>query len=319
MKRVLTIGEILVEIMAVEPGDGFRSPIALTGPYPSGAPAIFIDQVGKLGQPAAMISAVGNDDFGRINLDRLSADGVDVSAVRIETDYPTGSAFVRYRHDGERDFVFNIKHSANGSIRPSPETDRQIETADHLHVMGTALASPVMASLILDALVKIKARGGTVSFDPNIRKEVLSQPGIMAALEQVFAHTDIFLPSGSELFLFTTETEPSRAIADLLARGIKVVVVKHGADGASYHDHAGSITVDGFAVTEIDPTGAGDSFGATFVTYWLRGCDPQFALIRANAAGALAVSARGPMEGNANAAVLEAFIAGRSDANGVSS
>ena len=62
--RIVTIGEILVEIMATQPGDGFRAPIELTGPYPSGAPAIFIDQVAKLGQPCAIISCVGDDDFG---------------------------------------------------------------------------------------------------------------------------------------------------------------------------------------------------------------------------------------------------------------
>ena len=45
LNKVVTIGEILVEIMATEPGDGFLAPIPLVGPFPSGAPAIFIDQV----------------------------------------------------------------------------------------------------------------------------------------------------------------------------------------------------------------------------------------------------------------------------------
>lgn len=44
MKKIGTIGEILVEIMALDPGHGFREPLRLEGPYPSGAPAIFIDQ-----------------------------------------------------------------------------------------------------------------------------------------------------------------------------------------------------------------------------------------------------------------------------------
>jgi hypothetical protein len=51
MKKIVTIGEILVEIMATHPGSGFRTAIPLVGPFPSGAPAIFIDQAGKLGQP----------------------------------------------------------------------------------------------------------------------------------------------------------------------------------------------------------------------------------------------------------------------------
>ena len=74
-KKVLTVGEILVEIVATTKGDGFREPQPLVGPFPSGAPAIFIDQIGRLGTPAAIISRVGDDDFGRLNLDRLIADG----------------------------------------------------------------------------------------------------------------------------------------------------------------------------------------------------------------------------------------------------
>jgi len=37
--RDLTIGEILVEIVASSKGDGFLEAQPLTGPYPSGAPA----------------------------------------------------------------------------------------------------------------------------------------------------------------------------------------------------------------------------------------------------------------------------------------
>lgn len=308
-KRVVTIGEILVEIMAKEAGMGFLTPIDLVGPYPSGAPAIFIDQVGRLGQPAGLVSAVGDDDFGRLNLARLEADGVDVSAVSVHPDRPTGSAFVRYRPDGARDFVFNIRHSASGALERTAAVDAVIAGADHLHVMGTALAAPGLVALVREAVDAVKGRGGTISFDPNLRKEILGLPGLRAALDHVFARTDLFLPSGPELMLFSAETDEAAAIADILARGIRAVVVKHGADGASYHDRDGSIRVAGHPVTEVDPTGAGDAFGATFVTYWLRGAAPADALARANAAGALAVGRRGPMEGNADEATIEAFLA----------
>ena len=115
--KVVTVGEILVEIMADERGHGFLEPLRLVGPFPSGAPAIFIDQVAKLGQACGIVGCVGDDDFGRVNLERLSRDGVDVKAVEVHPEYVTGSAFVRYRDDGDRDFVFNIKNSACGQLR----------------------------------------------------------------------------------------------------------------------------------------------------------------------------------------------------------
>jgi sugar/nucleoside kinase (ribokinase family) len=138
----VTVGEILVEIMATTLGDGFLEPIELIGPYPSGAPAIFIDQCARIGGQAGIVACVGNDDFGKINIDRLRTDGADVSAIAVSPDYPTGSAFVRYRKDGSRDFVYNIGKSAAGLVGLTPEAKALIARAGHLHVMGTAIGIP---------------------------------------------------------------------------------------------------------------------------------------------------------------------------------
>ncbi|TPE45096.1 tagatose kinase [Amaricoccus solimangrovi] len=309
MRKIITIGEILVEIMATEIGDGFLEPISLIGPFPSGAPAIFIDQVAKLGQPCGIIARVGDDDFGRLNIERLRRDGADVSAIATDPDRPTGSAFVRYRADGTRDFVFNIAHSASGAIAPTRAGSELIESADHLHIMGSALSSPALAEMVFAALESIRARGGSVSLDPNLRKEILAAPGMREALDRVLSRTDLFLPSGEELFLFSEHADADRAIKDLLARGIRTIVVKNGAKGALCHEASGSWSVPAYPVTEVDPTGAGDTFGATFVTFWLRGSPPRESLTLATAAGALAVTRRGPMEGTSTLAEIEAFLA----------
>ncbi|MGU3400505.1 sugar kinase [Brucellaceae bacterium D45D] len=309
MKKIITIGEIVVEIMAVETGNGFKSAIPLIGPFASGAPAIFIDQVAKLGQPCGLVSAVGKDDFGALNIERLQGDGVDVSAIAVHPTAATGSAFVRYRPDGNRDFIFNIKHSACSAIGLTAEAEKLIESADHLHIMGSALFSDGIVAAIHEATTRIKAKGGTVSFDPNIRKEMLDLPGMREALQHALQHTDLFMPSGSEIFLFTKATEERAAIDDLLARGIKAVVIKRGAQGASYYDASGTVTTPAFCVEELDPTGAGDSFGAAFVTLWLRGETPERALTIANATGARAVGVKGPMEGTSTMAQIEQFLA----------
>ena len=309
MKSILTIGEILVEIMATDKGDGFLEPVNLVGPFPSGAPAIFIDQAAKFGQPAAIIGCVGNDDFGRVNLDRLRRDGVDVEGVRIDPEVATGSAFVRYRPDGSRAFVYNIKHSASGAIALNNSARRVLDRSDHLHMMGTALFSPRIVEVVLAAAEAIKARGGTISFDPNLRPEMLNLPGLREACETLFRRCDLFLPSSVELTLFTNAKDETAAVAEILASGVRAIVHKRGADGASYFDSATSLAQPGFAVEEIDPTGAGDCFGATFVSCWLRDMPPAQALAYAAASGALAVTRQGPMEGAASQADLDAFLA----------
>jgi sugar/nucleoside kinase (ribokinase family) len=313
-RKIVTIGEILVEIMATEVGDGFLEPVPLIGPFPSGAPAIFIDQAARFGQPCAIVSAVGRDDFGRVNVERLRADGVDVSGIGTDPERPTGSAFVRYRADGSRDFVFNIRHSACASIRETPEAMQVIAGCDHLHVRGTALFSRAVIDLIRAAITRIRGQGGTVSFDPNIRREMLDLPEMREALEFMFSASDLFMPSGDELYLFTGAREEAAAVRDILGRGRRAVVLKRGAKGASYFDAEGEISVPGFAVEEVDPTGAGDCFGAVFVAAWLQGIEPQRALTLANAAGALAVGRKGPMEGASTRAEIEAFVAARAGA-----
>ena len=165
-----------------------------------------------------------------------------------------------------------------------------------------------MIETILFAAERVKTRGGTVSFDPNVRKEIVGGAGARATLMQVLAHTDLFLPSGDELLLFSDSRAPDEAIAALLGQGVSAIVHKQGARGARYVDAQHDVFVPGIETVEIDPTGAGDIFGATFVTGWLEGRDPEDNLRRANIAGSLAVRRRGPMEGASSVKEIEALL-----------
>jgi D-tagatose-bisphosphate aldolase class II non-catalytic subunit len=308
--KVATLGEVLVEIVAGDKGHGFDRPLRLEGPFPSGAPAIFIDQVAKLGQPCAIIACVGDDDFGWMNIKRLRDDGVDTSAIEVSPGGTTGSAFVRYRHDGERDFVFNIKDSAAGRLQITDNAAQVLDGCGHLHISGSSLFSSHMVAIADRAVAAVKGNGGTVSFDPNLRPEVISGPEMLAGFHHILRFTDVFLPSGNELTLLTEANDPGEALSELMNMGVSSVVVKRGPEGASHYDASGEVTVAGYHVDEVDPTGAGDCFGATFVTCRLQGRSTAESLDCANAAGALAVGARGPMEGTSSFAQLDELRSG---------
>jgi sugar/nucleoside kinase (ribokinase family) len=64
MIEILTIGEILVEIMKPKKGIPLNKIDTFKGPFPSGAPAIFIDAAANMGHGFAIIGGVGNDEFG---------------------------------------------------------------------------------------------------------------------------------------------------------------------------------------------------------------------------------------------------------------
>ncbi|WHO72933.1 sugar kinase [Rhizobium sp. BT03] len=304
------VGEILVEIVATTVGDGFREAQPLVGPFASGAPAIFISQCGRLGGKAAMVGAVGDDDFGRVNTDRLKRDGVDISAISIDPDYPSGSAFVRYRKDGSRDFVYNIATSAAARFGWSQVVGDLIDRSGHLHVMGSALSVPSARAVIDKAVDIVKARGGTLSVDPNIRKELKLDEDTERRFAELVAAADLLLPSGEELERAAGVEGEAAAIRRLFELGVKEIVLKRGAGGATYFAHQGErIDASAFLVQEVDPTGAGDCFGGAYLTCRRLGMSPQQALTYASAAGARNVTLLGPMEGAGTRAELDAFIA----------
>jgi sugar/nucleoside kinase (ribokinase family) len=177
--------------------------------------------------------------------------------------------------------------------------------------MGTSLISPKVMEAMREAVRRVKARGGTISFDPNSRKELASGSELAAFVEEILSFSDIVMPSGSELRILGAESDESAAIAALLDRGVGAVVVKRGAQGATYYDQSGAIHGAPFAVEEVDPTGAGDCFGATFVVCHLLGMTVAESLRYANASGAHKVLFRGPMEGVAGFPELDAWLAGR--------
>ena len=307
MVKIVSIGETLVEIMADTTGYGFTEPMKFTGPFPSGAPPIFISQAARMGAATAYISTVGDDDFGRLNVDRLRQDGVDISAIATDPILPTGHAFVRYQPDGERDFCYNIAHSASGATKMTSEAEKILAEATHLHVVGNSMFTDEIRRITHEAAQGVKSRGGTVSFDPNLRKEMLSQPGLRGAIQGILEFTDLFLPSGEELFIGTDNDNAEEAIAHHLASGMQAVVHKRGREGASYHDGEVVLRQSPYPAEEIDPTGAGDCFGGAFVALWTAGEPPAECLRLAAAAGALAVMKRGPMSGAEYADDVRAF------------
>ena len=305
-------GELLVEFVATDKDGHHRRPTTYAGPFPSGAPGIFIDQAAKLGAKAAFVGAVGDDAFGDVLRQRFEVDGVDLGLIGRVAGVPTGSAFVSYNSDGSRDFVFNIAQSAASGFEASDAVaDALIAMGlDAFHISGSSLGDPAMAEKLMSLCRKLHAGGVPLSFDPNIRKELLGDPGYRRTVDALLDLSSFILPSEEDTaVLFPGESFDSFA-PRLIAGGAKVVALKRGANGARGLTRAGETAdLPAFAVSVVDPTGAGDCFCATLVTL-LASEEFSFgeALRCANAAGALAVGKTGPMEGNSTRAEIDTFL-----------
>lgn len=310
---VASLGELLVEFICTETGGRNLRPAPYVGPFPSGAPGIFIDQAARQGARALVAGAVGADAFGEVLRRRLAGAGVSEALIRTVPGLPTGTAHVSYNADGSRDFVFNIAASAAARFPDGATAIAAFRAggAEVIHLSGSTLGDPGMRRRAVEIVRALKDAGVAVSFDPNVRTELMSDPGYMEAALGVLALADYVLPSDADAALLF----PGEGFADwsarLLAGGARVVALKRGAAGAVARDAGGIHERAGHAVEVEDPTGAGDCFCATLVTRLATGDPLARALARANAAGALAVGRLGPMEGNSTLAEIDALLAGR--------
>ncbi len=309
---IASLGELLVEFVCSERDGRHLRPAPYVGPFPSGAPGIFIDQVARVGGRAIFAGAVGDDAFGTVLRDRLAASGVVPDLIRTVPGLPTGSAFVSYNSDGGRDFVFNIAQSAAARFPGGTEAVEGFLNAGArvLHVSGSTLGDPEMRRRALEVAEALHAAGVAISIDPNGRKELAGDAGYLDALRRLIAVATYVLPSDED----ATVLFPGAAFGDLarelIAGGARTVALKRGARGCVAMSAGGATAaLAAHPVEVVDPTGAGDCFCATFVTLIAAGRDLGSALAHANAAGALAVRRLGPMEGNSTLAEIDALLA----------
>lgn len=298
MNEVWTMGEMIVEIMRIEEDIPLNEPGLFKGPFPSGAPAIFIDTVARLGHSAGIIGGVGKDDFGKNLLDRLQADGVDCSQVLESETGATGVAFVTYFADGSRKFIFHMGNTP--AAEPKAPKSCTLEGVKYFHIMGCSLlARKEFAAEIVKTMKMAKELGAKVSFDPNIRKELLQDESVFEIVKEVLANTNIFMPGVDELLLISGKDTLEDALNVCFQnKGLEILALKNGSKGCTIYTPAGKLDIGAYSITPVDATGAGDSFDAAFICGVLEGKALAQAAKMAAAAGALNTMAFGPMEGD---------------------
>jgi sugar/nucleoside kinase (ribokinase family) len=299
MPEIWTMGELLVEIMRPRPDMSLGAPGEFLGPFPSGAPAIFIDTVARLGHGAGIIGGVGNDDFGRCLLDRLRRDGVDCSLVSTFDQAATGVAFVAYRGDGSRQFIYHVGNTPAAMAR-APDVAALDPVPVYFHVMGCSLlASDAFREEILATLNGFADRGAKISFDPNLRVELLGPRGLEEVVQPVLARCEVLQPGVEELLVLAGTSTVEAAVERLFTSPrLQVIALKRGARGCSIFTRDRRFDLGVHAVAAVDPTGAGDAFDAGFLCGLLEQRPLEECARLATAAAALNTAAFGPMEGD---------------------
>jgi len=304
------MGELLVEIMRPHVGMTLHDIGEFRGPFPSGATGIFIDTVARLGHSAAVISGVGEDDFGRCLLDRFRLDGVCTDFVEVIADKSTGVAFVTYFEDGSRRFIYHWDGTPAVMAQTPAVGKIRGKGCRFFHVMGCSLmANDNFRQRAFQTVELFASEGARITFDPNIRAELLAGRTFADIAGPILRHCSILFPGENELRLLSGCTEERAAARTLFDRyPLEMIVIKRGSRGCSVCTPKEEVSIPAFAIKEVDPTGAGDCFDAGFICGQLEGRSSVESAKLAAAAGALNAMAFGPMEGQITKGSIAAML-----------
>jgi len=296
--EVVTLGEAMVLLMAEQPGPlreatSFRR---LVG----GAEANVAVGLCRLGHTATWISRVGDDDFGRVILQRLRGEGVDVAHVSVDGDAPTGLMVREQREVGAIDVLYYRRGSAASRMGPADVAEDAIRGARYLYLTGiTPALSASCRQAVFHAAEVAHAAKVLVVFDPNMRSRLWSPRKARPVMRDLATHSDIILPGIAEAELLTGESDPLTAARSLLVLGTRrLAVVKLGDRGALAATAAGHVVETPAASLPrvVDPVGAGDAFAAGWLAATLDGDDLPEALDLAARCAAHVMSAPGDLE-----------------------
>jgi sugar/nucleoside kinase (ribokinase family) len=253
-----------------------------------------------LGLDAGVAGKVGADPFGDFLLGLLDSRAVDRAGVVVDPVVPTSASVVLVDSTGERTFLH--VPGANGRLRREDLDLELLFATRALHLAGALVMPELDGEPAAELLAEARDRGIVTSLDT-----VWDATGRWERVLPALPHVDFFAPSLAEAQALSGEREPAAVVAWLRDRGARTVALKLGADGCYAASDGFEGPVDPFPVRAVDGTGAGDAFVAGLLYGTLAGWPLKRAARLANAAGALATTAVGAVEGVPSVAETLAF------------
>ena len=263
MTDIITLGELLIDFTSCGKNEQGQR---LFAQNPGGAPANVAVAVARLGGKSAFIGKVGDDMHGRFLADTLKKNKVNCDSLILDKNFFTTLAFVDVNADGEREFSFARKHGADKMLCIDDIPVEKIKESKIFHFGSVSLTDEPSRNATLFAAKTAKEKGITVAYDPNYRASLWEREAeAVLNMRKALEFADLVKISDEETELLTGESNFEKAAEKLIRNGAIIAVVTLGKDGAFVCTKDGGVKVDGFGVTAVDCTGAGDSFWGAFL------------------------------------------------------
>ncbi|MDA8553030.1 PfkB family carbohydrate kinase [Alphaproteobacteria bacterium] len=271
MSKIVVFGSVNVDYVAqVErlPGPGETIKTDHYEALPGGKGANQALAAARNAARTSMVGAIGSDGLEAVSLRQLSADGVDVSAVKTR-DGASGLAMIAVDAKGENQIVVvsGANASAAASDVPLLATSDALVTQNEISWSQTAAAHAAA-----------KQTGSTV---------IHNAAPAHALGRAELANIDILVVNEHELTMAapaSADASDGEKADSLLGLGVGAVVLTLGAEGAClYRAGADPISVAAVPTAVVDTTGAGDAFVGALAAAIAAGEDLAAGVATANA------------------------------------
>lgn len=303
--RVIHTAQALVdEVVEIErlPRRGQNAMARTCMRYAGGAVNILL-AAARSGATAVHAGAHGTGPNGDLIRQALAAEGITLSSPQVR-DLDTGICFVMVEPSAERTFV--TTQGAERHISPASLQTAEPLAGDLVCISGYSLLGRTKDPLLawLDTL----SSNVVVVLDPGA-----AFAGLPAGLREVVLRRTGVWTSNAEEAADLTGANGWQSAAEQVAAVLPVgavVVVRDGPRGCVVREGGRTAYVEGFPQKPVDTNGAGDCHTGVLVAERARGTDWVTSCRRANAAGAIKVTRRGPATAPTSAEI-DAFLAGQ--------
>lgn len=236
----------------------------------------------RLGADVGFIACVGDDAFGVSIRDRYAEEGINVEAVLIEKNTPTGIAMIQVADNGENSICLSAEANAKLTAQRLKPYLNVLNHADYLLMqLETPLDGVELAAKTAQALDTL------VVLNPAPARQLS---------DELLKNIDIITPNETEAEVLTgirvcDDASAQRAADKLHVKGVSTVLITLGSKGVWLSTALGKgHNIAGFSVDVVDTTAAGDTFNGGLVTGLIEGMALHDAVLLAQAAAAISVT-----------------------------
>lgn len=252
--------------------------------YPGGKGANQAVAAARLGADVIMSGKVGDDDNGRLMLNTMKEERINIDYSYVDKNYATGVGSITVDNKGQNRII--VVPGANMSY-----------FEEELHNLNTQLcdADIVMCQLEIPYSTVLET---AKLCNENHTTFLLNPAPAYVLSDEILSMVDYLTPNETEIEILTgmkceTLDEIKQAALHLLEKGVKNIIVTLGKQGAMIVNKDTCEIISGYSVDAIDTVAAGDCFNGAFATAIANGRTMKEAAKYANCAAALSVTKNG--------------------------